>query len=137
MDIRNAKYNAAGTIDCEIGHPAFGWIPFTASPDDDTEYGPEIYALALLGDVAPYVPPEVVVAVPGTVSARQFRMQLRISGLRDAVVAWIATQDGLTQDAFEYSGTFERSSPMMQAGFTALGFTGEQGDAFFVAAAAL
>ncbi len=137
MDYRKAKYNAAGTIDCEIDHPVFGWIPFTASPDDDTEYGPEIYGLALQGDVAPYLPPAIVVAVPDSVSARQFRMQLRISGLRDAVVTWIATQNELTQDAFEYSDKFHRDDAMMRSGFAALGFTDEQGDEFFIAASKL
>lgn len=34
MEWRNAKYDAAGTITCEINHPLFGWIPFTANPDD-------------------------------------------------------------------------------------------------------
>jgi hypothetical protein len=64
-------------------------------------------------------------------------MQLRIAGLLDAVKAWVATQNPLVQDAFEYSGEFVRTEPMMQSGFTALGFTTDQIDAFFVAAAKL
>ena len=39
MKFRNAHYNQFGTIDCEIEHPVFGWIPFTASPDDVEELG--------------------------------------------------------------------------------------------------
>lgn len=60
MNVRNPKYNAVGTIDCEIEHPVYGWIPFTASPDDTEEQGKEIYEKALLetyGAVAEYTPP--------------------------------------------------------------------------------
>lgn len=80
---------------------------------------------------------DIPVTVPDRVSARRFRMQLRIAGLLDQVTAWVATQDPLVQDAFEYSGEFVRSEPMMAAGFSALGFTPQQIDAFFVAAAQL
>lgn len=34
MDWRNAAFNSAGSIDCEINHPSFGWIPFTVDPSD-------------------------------------------------------------------------------------------------------
>lgn len=34
MDYRNAKRNENGSIDCEIGHPTYGWIPFTCDPFD-------------------------------------------------------------------------------------------------------
>ncbi|MGO6968207.1 hypothetical protein [Rhizobium leguminosarum] len=72
-----------------------------------------------------------------SVSARQFRLMLRRSGLLDQVKAWVAQQDGEIQDAFEYSGTFVKDSPMMKAGFAAMGFTVEQQVAFFEAAAQL
>ncbi|WP_432444580.1 hypothetical protein [Rhizobium leguminosarum] len=36
-----------------------------------------------------------------SVSARQFRLMLRRAGLLDQVKAWVAQQDGETQDAFE------------------------------------
>ncbi|TBY48326.1 hypothetical protein [Rhizobium leguminosarum] len=72
-----------------------------------------------------------------SVSARQFRLMLRRSGLLDQVKAWVAQQDGETQDAFEYSGTFVKDSPMMAAGFAAMGFTSQQIEAFFAAAASL
>ncbi|AHF83701.1 hypothetical protein RLEG3_18545 [Rhizobium leguminosarum bv. trifolii WSM1689] len=72
-----------------------------------------------------------------SVSARQFRLRLRRSGLLDQVKAWVAMQDGETQDAFEYSGTFVKESPMMAAGFAAMGFTPQQIDEFFVAASQL
>jgi hypothetical protein len=48
--------------------------------------------------------------------------------------AGIASQPKAVQIAYEYSGTFVKSEPMMQAGFTALGFTEEQLDNFLAAA---
>ncbi|EBX3140778.1 hypothetical protein DRT30_10080 [Salmonella enterica subsp. enterica serovar Ealing] len=49
--VRNCCYaNASNTaIDCEID-TVQGWLPFTASPNDSTEYGPKIYASAIAGD---------------------------------------------------------------------------------------
>lgn len=72
-----------------------------------------------------------------SVSARQFRLMLRRAGLLDQVKAWVAQQDGETQDAFEYSGSFVKDSPMMAAGFAVMGFTPQQIDEFFTAAASL
>lgn len=56
MEYRNATYNRHGTIDCEINHPHFGWIPFTASPNDVEEIGRQIYVELAKGEVAPYEP---------------------------------------------------------------------------------
>lgn len=55
---RNARYNRHGTIDCEVLHPKFGWLPFTAAPDDPEAHGRQLYAELLNTEVAPYVPPE-------------------------------------------------------------------------------
>ncbi|EUB95871.1 hypothetical protein PMI07_002359 [Rhizobium sp. CF080] len=79
----------------------------------------------------PYFP------IPESVTARQFKLQLVATDLIDAVNAWIATQDRATQVAYEYSGTFVRNEPMMQAGFEAMGFQAAQIDAFFIAASQL
>ena len=57
MDIRNIAFNQFGTIDCEIDHPEWGWIPFTADPDDPEELGRLVYDAALEAGPAPYVPP--------------------------------------------------------------------------------
>lgn len=62
MYVRNAVFNSSGTIDCEIEHPVYGWLPFTASPDDTEELGRTIYAEAVsgkYGDIAPYVAPVI------------------------------------------------------------------------------
>lgn len=42
-EIRNAYYDVEGTISCEILHPAYGWIPFTANPLDVEDHGRAIY----------------------------------------------------------------------------------------------
>ena len=55
MQTRNPIFTASGAIDCEIEHPIYGWIPFTASPDDVEQYGREIFE-ALKDSAAPYVP---------------------------------------------------------------------------------
>jgi hypothetical protein len=57
MEYRNPKYNRHGTIDCEINHEKFGWIPFTASPDDIEQKGRDLYEVLVKGNVAPYVAP--------------------------------------------------------------------------------
>lgn len=80
---------------------------------------------------------EIPPADVSSVSARQFKLQLLASGLLDQVDAWIATQSKAVQIAYEYSGMFVRTEPMMAAGFAAMGFTSEQIDDFFTAAAEL
>jgi hypothetical protein len=58
MNFRNAQFTASGTIDCEIEHPEFGWVPFTADPSDVEPIGSEVFNAAK-GSAAPYVaPPE-------------------------------------------------------------------------------
>lgn len=74
---------------------------------------------------------------PDRVSARQFKLQLLAAGLLDAVEAWIGTQDQAVQIAYANSATFVHTDPMMQTGLADLGFTEQQIDAFFTAAAAL
>jgi hypothetical protein len=58
MNFRDPKYNAFGTIDCEIEHPVYGWIPFTCDP---TDKGAAFDTAALFAEMqphaAPYVPP--------------------------------------------------------------------------------
>lgn len=72
-----------------------------------------------------------------SVSARQFKLQLLAAGLLNEVDAWIATQSEAVQIAYEYSGTFVRTEPMMASGFAAMGFTDDQVGEFFMAASRL
>src|SRR3990167_495188 len=60
MQTRNLKYNRSGTVDMEIEHPVYGWLPFTASPNDSEQHGRELYAAAIagtLGAITAYVAP--------------------------------------------------------------------------------
>lgn len=98
-------------------------VPLKPSADHEWQDGKWVY-------VEPPPPP-----IPDRVTSRQFKMQLAILGLKASVDGWIASQSELVRIAYENSGTFVRTEPMMQAGFTALGFTPEQIDAFFTAAA--
>lgn len=59
MEIRKPTYNENDTIDCEINHPEYGWIPFTADPNDCEENGRKIYTEIVEGKhgvISPYVP---------------------------------------------------------------------------------
>ncbi|MFC3326196.1 hypothetical protein [Mesorhizobium cantuariense] len=91
-----------------------------------------------LNDVlAPYGLPGPVTRVPVSVSARQFKLQLLAAGLLDQVEGFIASQGEAVQIAYDNSGSFVRTEPMMAAGFAALEFSEAEVDAFFVAAATL
>lgn len=67
MNYRNAKHNAFGTIDCEIDHPVYGWIPFTADPNDVEPLGAEVFNLAK-GSASAYVEPPVDIQTLATVA---------------------------------------------------------------------
>ena len=56
LNARNPMFNRNGTIDLELDHPKFGWIPFTAAPDDEQEHGRLLYHMALAGEFGPVVP---------------------------------------------------------------------------------
>lgn len=76
MNYRNARFNADGvTVDLELEHPQYGWIPFTASPDDSEEHGRKIYdAVVAAGSIAPYAPTaeELPTIPPGLATAGPF-----------------------------------------------------------------
>lgn len=104
MDVRNLKFNEFGAVDCEINHPNYGWIPFTASPDDAEKFGRDIYAAAVAGsygDISEYVAPAMSIEQVQTLRLAAYRTesdQLKLSAEYDAQVsgaspdysAWIA-----------------------------------------------
>lgn len=75
--------------------------------------------------------------IPSSVSSRQFKMQLLLFGIKDAVEAWVNSQSELVKIAYQESATFYRDDEMMKAGFAAMGFTKEQEENFWVGAASL
>jgi hypothetical protein len=60
MNIRKPVFTEDNRIDCEIEHPNFGWIPFTADPHDVEPHGKEIYTAALAMLPTAYVKPPAV-----------------------------------------------------------------------------
>jgi|TARA_R110000823_G_scaffold196026_2_gene327330 hypothetical protein len=88
MLYRNAKQtDALGSIDCEIDHPDYGWIPYSLNPSDtDMSVNNDdlIAAMNAAGDVAGYVAPTK--AELDAISAVSVRFS-RDSKLSDADVA--------------------------------------------------
>lgn len=44
VEYRNVVALPDGRFDCEINHPDFGWVPFTADPNDVEPHGRAIWA---------------------------------------------------------------------------------------------
>ena len=151
MEYRNPVLNAFGTVDCEIDHPQFGWIPFTASPDDAV--GAAIYAEAVL-IAAPYVPPteEDVLAAwraSAATDKASFCIAANTAGIltdSDAIAAargdWPASLDGAlvgmtSQEAMAAKITWaaaaviHRADPLVQLVADYLALTPEQLDTLF------
>jgi len=58
MYYRNPTFTETGAVDCEINHPQYGWIPFTASPTDSEKHGRDLHEAILAdGGIAAYVAP--------------------------------------------------------------------------------
>lgn len=145
MQARNFAFNALGTIDCEIKHPAYGWIPFTADHGDPEPMGRDLYAQALageLGPVAEYVaPPPPAPVVPQIVTMRQARLALLGAGLLPMVDAAIAALPSPQKEAalieWDYSSEVHRNKPFVQTLAAALSLSTEQLDSLFTQAAQL
>lgn len=118
MELRNPVFTADGAIDCEINHPQFGWIPFTADPEDIEPLGRAVHAVALEMNPAPYVPPtpeETLAAARSEASASRLAlcMALRRTGILTAPEAamaargeWIAAFAAAGDDAMiEWAGS--------------------------------
>ncbi|WP_044547581.1 hypothetical protein [Mesorhizobium japonicum] len=86
MEYRNAAFNQFGTVDLEINHPEYGWIPFTASPDDSEELGREIFASA--SPIAASYDPKTT--VPARPMVRKSVVQARIIAAGKMPAAYVA-----------------------------------------------
>ena len=142
MQIRSAKYNKSGTVDCEIDHPVHGWIPFTASPSDVEKRGRDIFSeLSSGGRIAPYVAPPLPTAEEvlaskrsaAVLTRREFFQALDIAGLYDSVMS--LKTDPATPRAtiidLETAATFERNWPTLIQAAQQLGLSDTQIDALF------
>lgn len=142
MQIRNLKYNSQNTVDCEIEHPIYGWIPFTASPDDPEEHGRQIYQEAITGqhgEISPYVPPvidEVAILEAWRnrteVSRFQAMAALHYAGHLDAIQSYMDTQADVVQKlAWNTAQVFKRMSTTVLALQPLLELSDEQLDDLF------
>lgn len=98
MNYRNAKRLADGRIDCEIEHPLYGWIPFTADPaDTGAQFDvAELHALMVADPAtAPYAPPTSEEIAAQQEAERQF-MRISFAQLLIGLVTegWITAAEG-------------------------------------------
>lgn len=71
-DARNPKWaNAAhSAVDLEVEHAQYGWIPFTASPDDSEDHGRDLFSRAVAGEFGPIAEYVAPVETPEQVQQR-------------------------------------------------------------------
>jgi len=72
VSVRNPVYIQDQWIDCEIDHPKFGWIPYTAEADAKSDFMRAVYRKAESLGPQPYNPPPLS-AAEMTKRARQAR----------------------------------------------------------------
>lgn len=108
-------------------------IPFEV-PEGKQAIGEPSYEIEDNKVLETYEVEDLPTYIPDRVTSRQFKLALLAAGLIDQVEAWVEQQTRAVQIAFEYSGTFVRTEPMMQAGFASLGFTEQQINDFFIMA---
>lgn len=147
MDYRNPKFNVFGGIDIELEHPKHGWIPFTASADDEqSEGGRQLYHEIIAkepGHVAPYEGPPLEELLhnewrqSAVVSAFQAKAMLLQAGYWEDVSAYLADADPVTRLAWETAQEFQRLSPTILEIAEALEISDEQLDDLFRFAATI
>lgn len=100
-----------------------GDIPFTASPEDTTSYGPEIYERVVageFGEIAAYEPPSDAALLPAARSEQKRLMQnagLAVAPLQDAVDLDVATEQQVEQLTAWKHYRIELSEVPQQAGW--------------------
>ena len=135
MEWRNPVFNHYGGIDCEINHPSFGWIPFTAASGDS---GGSFDVDAMIAEMTPSAAPAPDLPpppIPQVVSRFQARAALMLSGHLAAVEAAVAQADPIVQLAWAEAVEWKRSSPTIIDLGDAIGLTPEQIDELFIQAA--
>lgn len=140
MEFRSPVYTEKNDINCEINHPVYGWIPFTASQNDSEKLGRDLYAdIVSKGAIAEYIAPPLVIAVPQTVTRFQALAALHGAGLLTQVQTIIndPATDMLVKLALDNAQTFERNSPTIAALALQLGLTDADIDQLFITASTI
>ena len=145
-------------VDVDAEFKGLGVVPFTAHPTEG-EFGPIIFAAALLGDygdIAEYVSVEVE-PIPDSISRRQFFQQLAVMEIITNAEAVAAMQSGtipsplqsivddLPTEAEKFASTmliigadsFQIAHPLTEVVRLAMEWTEEQRNNFFRAASQL
>ena len=141
-EVRNAVLLPDGRIDCEVLHPRFGWIPYTANANDPDANGRAIFAAALQSGPADYIapPPPAAITEAQALSAEraamvcsrfQAKAALLAAGMLDDVEAVMATADPLARMAWADATEFRRNSPTIAALAIIAGLTETQVDDLF------
>jgi hypothetical protein len=108
---RNAFFvNEAETIvDCEIEHPAYGWIPYACNPDDGDQTIDNDYLFAQFaakGDVAAYVAPTQSeldeAAAAGVRQVRSYKLTQEVDPLAGNSLRWADLTSDQRQDVTDY-----------------------------------
>lgn len=154
---RNAKIIWDNLIDCEINHPKFGWIPFTADPTDTgAEFDVASLHAQMIAD--PNTLPwdgKYPKFVPASITRRQCAMQLfslqMITGEEAiamtqtgappaSVMAYIntLTEPQQTMAVMDFAATnYFRDNALLLALMEANNMSSDDVDNFFIAAAVL
>lgn len=156
MEYRNPQWSVNNFIDCEINHPQFGWIPFTADPNDKGTFFDvaELYnEMKEDPSILPYVPPSP--EVPAQITRRQCAMMMLSQNMITGQEAILMTQSGIppanvqtyfdampepqrTMAIIDFAATnYYRNNPLLSDLMLANGMTEQQVDQFFIDAAAL
>ena len=93
MQVRNPQYAVADNslVDMEIEHPEYGWIPFSANPNDVEQHGRELFAQAIagqFGEIAPYVPPSNEVLAQTARNDRNARLFSQVDPIVSNPLRW-------------------------------------------------
>jgi hypothetical protein len=158
MEYRNSRFISNSLIDCEINHPLYGWILFTADP---TDKGAQFDVATMFAEMAadpntiPWDGTPLPRYVPGVITRRQCAKQLLTLGMITGQEAIDMTQMGKppasvqayldqlpepdrTMATIDFAAdTYYRDNPLLTALMSANGMTEEQVDDYFIAAADL
>lgn len=155
MEYRNAKVLANGWIDCELNHPDFGWIPFTADPNDaGTQFDVAELHQTMLNDpkTEPWDGKPMPRFVPQEITRSQCAMQLFTLGMISGEEAIAMTQTGVPPAAVQSylntlpatdkvkatigfaAASYHRDNPVLLALMEANDLDSDQIDDFFIAA---
>lgn len=74
--VRNVKDLGDGRFDCEVEHPKYGWIPYTAGAGDNEEHGKQLLADIKAGKFGAPAPFDPDSPMQKAIKAAELREQL-------------------------------------------------------------